>query len=486
MFFVRRYKLKLDWNRKYTTIAVYTIITALIIMLICAMMFNFQSVASFFTTLNAIMMPFYIGLAIAYIANPLVKLAEKHIFRFEANTKRRFNTKRGLSIAFAFIVLFLAVTIIFLLIIPQVILSVNDLVSKMSGYISKTLAWLDEFLPDSIFNSAGLTIENFFNTILGNFTNSDLGEELSSLSSQLDLITSNLDTLIENSLTILKDYIPIIFSAFAGVANGVLNLVLGIFFAIYTLSTKETLLAQVKKTLRAFTTDNHYNSLLSFGSFTNKTFGSYLIGKVLDSIVVGIVMFIALAIFRIPYAPLLSVLIAITNIIPVLGPFIGAIPGILIIFIVDPSKVIVFIILNVIIQQIDGNIIVPKILGETTGLSSLWVLFSITVMGGLWGLFGMFVSVPIFAILYMLFKLFVEKRLRAKALPDDTYDYYDSEQAPLFKEEDAPNLSFTDNIKRLIKKIASSSIVKKIKEKLAGAKAKKKNTDKNDKNNKKK
>ncbi len=481
---MRRYKLKLDWNRKYTTIAVYTVVTALILMLLCVMMVNFDGVAAFFSKFNSIMMPFYVGLAIAYIANPLVKVAEKHIFRFKVTSKRRFNTKRFLSIAFAFIVLFVAVTIIFLIIIPQVILSISDLESKMSEYISKTVAWLDDFLPDSIFNPAELTIENFFNTILGYFTNSEFGEELSTLTSQLDLISDNLDTLIENSFTILKDYVPVVFSAFAGVANGVLNLVLGIFFAIYTLTTKETLLAQVKKIIRSFTNDTHYNSIIEFGNFTNKTFGSYLIGKVLDSIIVGIVVFIALAIFRIPYAPLLSVLIAITNIIPVIGPFIGAIPGVIIIFMVDPSKVIVFIILNIIIQQIDGNIIVPKILGETTGLSSLWVLFSITVMGGLWGLFGMFVSVPIFAILYMLFKLFVEKRLRAKELPADTGDYYDTEHAHLFDDDDEPKHSFAEAVKFAADKITNNSLIEKIKKKASAAKAKKQSEAKKDKNNK--
>ncbi len=462
---MRRYKLKLDWNRKYTTIAVYTVITAVILMLLCVLMINYDSAAAFLSKFNAIMTPFYIGLAIAYIANPLVKISEKHIFRFKVTSKRRFNVKRGLSITFALLVLFVAVTIIFLIIIPQVILSVTDLASKMSGYISKTVAWLDEFLPDSIFNPAELTIENFFNTIFGYFTNSELGEELSMLTSQLDLITNNLDTLIENSLTILRDYVPLVFSAFAGVANGVLNIVLGIFFAIYTLSTKEMLLAQIKKTIRSFTSEYHYNNILEFGNFTNKTFGSYLIGKVLDSIVVGIVMFIALAIFRIPYAPLLSVMIAITNIIPVIGPFIGAIPGVIIIFIVnpaDPSKLFWFIILNVIIQQIDGNIIVPKILGGTTGLSSLWVLFSITVMGGLWGLFGMFVSVPIFAILYMLFKLFVEKRLRTKELPTETSDYYtDTEIKQLADKDD--NHSFAANIRRSAENIASKTLGGKLK-----------------------
>lgn len=458
--------MKIDWNRKYTTLAVYAILTALAIILLCVMVLNFDGVKAIVATVNSIMMPFYIGLAVAYIANPIMKMSEKHIFRFKVTTERRLNLKRGLSIALSFIILAIILTILFLLIIPQVLLSLTDLASKMSGYIDKTLTWLDAFLPDSIFDSANLSIETFFDTILKYFTDSTLGEELSGISERLDLLTNNLDTLLSNSVMILKDYLPIVFGAFAGVANGVLNIVLGFFFAIYILSSKEKLVAQVKKMFRALTSEHQYNSIIEFGNFTNKTFGAYLLGKVLDSLVVGIVIFIAFAIFKIPYAPLLSVIIAITNIIPVIGPFIGAIPGILIIFIVDPSKVLWFIIINVIVQQIDGNIIVPKILGETTGLSSLWVLFSITVMGGLWGLFGMFISVPIFAIIYMLIKLYIERRLREKELPTATSDYYCEYEKREFIEHDDNKHSFAARIRSTTNQVAKQTLGGKLKNKL--------------------
>lgn len=450
-------------------------------MLLCTMFINFDGVSSFFSALNGILMPVYIGLALAYIANPIMKMAEKHIFRFKVTSSRRFYLKRGLSITLALIILLIILTILFLLIIPQVILSITDLVSKMSGYIERTVAWLDEFLPDSIFDRANLTLENFFNSIVSYFTDSSIGAELSDISAQLDLISDNLDTLITNSFTILKDYVPVVFDAFAGVASGVLNVILGIFFAIYILSSKEKLIAQVKKIIRAFSGERSYNSILEFGNFTNKTFGSYLMGKVLDSFVVGIVMFVVCAIFKIPYAPLVSVLVAITNIIPIIGPFIGAIPGVLIIFIVDPSKVLPFIIINVIIQQVDGNIIVPKILGETTGLSSLWVLFSITVLGGLWGLTGMFISVPIFAILYMLLKLFVEKRLREKELPVETVEYYTDREIREFPDHDDNKQSFAARLKDSTIDLSNKSPLGKLFDKL---KKKPDDTDKNDKTDK--
>lgn len=449
--------MKLDFNKKYTTIAVYTVLTVLAIMIIGTVFVNFSGVSAFISFLNKILMPFFIGLAIAYVANPIMVMAEKHIFRFKVTTKRRARFKRCLSIILALVILLIAVSIIFLLIIPQVVLSVSDLVSKLSGYIDHTVAFLDSILPDAIFDSANLTIENFFDSIIKYLTDSAIGDELNTLSDKLNLVSANLDTIISNSFTIIKDYVPMILGAFTGVANGLLNVILGIFFAIYTLSSKEKLIAQLKKLIRAFSTDKAYDEILELGHFSNKTFGGYLLGKVLDSIIVGVVMFIVCAICKIPYAILVSSLVGITNIIPVIGPFIGAIPGALIIFIVDPSKVLWFIVINVIIQQIDGNIIVPKVLGETTGLSSLWVLFSITVMGGIWGLFGMFISVPIFAILYMLMKKIVERRLVKREIAADTKAFYPDEESMLFADESVddspsrPRLTLVEKIKSGVK-----------------------------------
>ena len=454
----------IEWNRKYTTIAVYVILTTLVLFLIALAVINADSVRSYMDTFHYIMSPVYIGFAVAYIANPIMKMSEKRIFRFKVNTEQRFHLRRGLSIALALIVLAIILTILVLLIIPQVYLSLSDLISKLGGYILDTVEWLDSYLPDSIFNAADLTFENITNKIYQYFADSEIGDELSDLSAQLSVLSDNLDVLISNSFNILKDYVPMVVGAITGAANRVLNIVLGIFFAIYMLSSKEQLIAQAKKLIRAFTSEKSYNFVLELANFSNKTFGGYLVGKILDSLIVGIVFFVACAIFKIPYAILVSSLIAITNVIPVIGPFIGAIPGVLIIFIVDPSKVIWFLIINVVIQQVDGNIIVPKVLGETTGLSSLWVLFSITVMGGLWGLFGMFISVPIFAILYMLLKVLVEKRLQARELPVETEDYFSEAEIRSFPDHEENQHTFAARIKRETADITSLSFKDKIKE----------------------
>ena len=467
--------LKIEWNRKYTTISVYAVITALIIMLLGAMFLNFSAVSRFITALNNILIPVYIGFGVAYLANPIMKLSEKYVFRFSAQTEKRQKVKRSLSITLSMIVLLLALTVICLLIIPQVVLSLSDLTTKLPGYVDKTLSWLDEFLPDEMFSRADLTINNFletFNTFIGS---SGLVTELSNFASKLSG-DDTFKSIVEGSFTVLRNYLPVIFGYVSGVASGFFNTILGIFFAIYMLASKERLQAQIKKTLRAFTDGKTYHGIVELGHFSNKTFGGYLLGKVLDSLVVGIVMFIACSLFRVPYAILLSTLVAITNIIPVIGPFIGAIPGVLIIFIVDPSKVLVFIIINIIIQQIDGNIIVPKLLGETTGLDSLWVLFSITVAGGLWGIFGMFICVPIFAILYMVLKLWIEKKLHTKELPTETEDYFRVHDHDKGSEHEENAFSFAARVKHsgaeLHENMLSERLKKLFKKKTTSAKPK--------------
>ena len=161
--------------------------------------------------------------------------------------------------------------------------------------------------------------------------------------------------------------------------------------------------------------------------FANKTFGGFLSGKIIDSLIIGILTFAIISIFNIPYSVLISVIVGVTNIIPYFGPFLGAIPCGIILLMVDPFKCITFLIIVLILQQIDGNIIGPKILGDSTGLSSFWVIFAITLFGGFFGVFGMFVGVPLFAVIYAAIRTFINQRLEKKRLPSDTVYYMNSD-----------------------------------------------------------
>ena len=445
--------MKIDWNRKYTTIAVYAVLGAATVLIILFTFLNFNTVLGWLDRLNQIMSPVYLGLILAYLFNPILKMCDERIFRFKITSKRTGTLKRVLGLVLTYIIILIILTITFLLIIPQLFVSFNDLASKMNGYIDDTLKWINEFLSTS--------------PIFGSDIN-NIDDALEKLLEFLDITTDTIYTkvqeLVKNSSALLTDYVPMLFDYFTGIANGFINTILGIIFSVYFLASKEKLVAQCKKVLRSFVSQEHYNGLLELANYTDKTFGGYITGKIIDSLIIGVLCYIACLIFDMPYALLLSTFIAITNIIPVVGPFIGAIPGVFIIFIIDPRKAFWFIIINIVLQQLDGNVICPKILGDSTGLSALWVLVSITVMGGMWGLLGMLLSVPVFAILYTLVKMFIEKRLKRRALPTETRDYYaDVEERNYGSDGDDDQHTFAASLSQLTAEIAENHFGKRVK-----------------------
>ncbi len=462
--------MKLDWNRKYTTIAVYTFLTAVALLLVILFFVNFGVVRDAAAVMNRILAPVFLGVIFAYLINPIMRGLEKHILRFRTATTRAHTLKRGLSITLTYIIVFIILAVLLLLIIPQVYLSAADLVSKMNGYLNKTLQWLDTFLPESFFGDSEVSLTTFVTKVWERIYETVIGNELTDIYEQLSAISDNLEGILSSSFTLLKDYVPQVFSAITNFASGFLNLLLGIFFSVYFLASKEKLIAKMKKLLRAFTTQKMYDSVIELARFSDKTFGGFLVGKIIDSVIIGILMFIVCSIVKIPYAILVSVLVGFCNIIPVIGPFIGAIPGTFIIFIVDPMKAFWFIVINIIIQQLDGNIIGPKILGQSTGVSALGVLFSITVMGGLWGLLGMLIAVPCFAIVYSIVKIGVEKRLVSCGLSAVTSDYYAKEDAPPTENDEVPRSSFADKIKQLTTEAAKNSFAAKLVTKIQNGK----------------
>ena len=220
------------------------------------------------------------------------------------------------------------------------------------------------------------------------------------------------------------------------VTSGVVDFFVALIISVYLLMSREEFFAQLRKVLYALFSKKTVEKLLYVGRLTNTTFNGFINGKLIDSLIIGILAFICLSIMKMPYALLISVIIGVTNVVPFFGPFIGAIPSAFIIFIVNPIQAIWFLLFILILQQIDGNIIGPKILGGTTGLPAIWVMFAILVGGGLAGFAGMILGVPTVAVLYTLFKAYVRQRLETKKLPLGTGDYVDGGKNPyLVKEE---------------------------------------------------
>lgn len=226
-------------------------------------------------------------------------------------------------------------------------------------------------------------------------------------------------------LSFMNVLLSSITTSIINIFSHLLNFIIGIIVSIYVLISKERFAGQGKKILYAVFKPNAANTVVTIMRQSNKIFGGFISGKLLDSLIIGILCYIGLSFLQMPYKELVSVIVGVTNIIPFFGPYIGAIPSAFLILLVSPRKCITFLIFVLILQQLDGNIIGPKILGDSTGLSAFWVVFSILLGGGLFGFIGMIIGVPTFAVLYYLIKTAVESRLKRKMLPVETLTYSD-------------------------------------------------------------
>ncbi|MBQ9121511.1 MAG: AI-2E family transporter [Clostridia bacterium] len=394
---------KFQWtNKKYTAIAIYVFLTAAALIALCLLLLNLGVIGSVLSAAVSALSSILYGIIIAFLCNPLYKRFLR-LLAFVEKSKDRYKLRKGLAVVCTILTVLLVITAFIALLVPQILSSFNDLQSNFSSYIGSLQRW--------------------FETTIANFSESEFGDLLESIGFSPANLVNIISNTLSGSESLFETIVNYVLSYGGSALVQVKNIVLGIFVAIYMLLAKEKLIAQIKKILSAFMHKRHYLSFIEFCRFSNQTFSGYIIGMFTDSCLVGIVCFFIFMIFGIPYYPLISLIIGITNVIPVFGPFLGAIPSAFIVFVADPPKVIWFVLLILLIQQVDGNLIAPRILGNSTGLDPIWVIVAITFMGGFFGLPGMIIGVPTFAILYTVIKKFVEAKLAKKALPTET-DYY--------------------------------------------------------------
>lgn len=354
------------------------------------LLFGYSTVGHFLKSAVHILEPIIVGFIIAYLFNPMMKRIEGLVSRLTDKKKERPVLRRVISLIAVYLLYSVILTVILLLVVPQVISSCNDLIDRFDGYILK------------------------FESLL------------SGLSSKFPFINSKriislTQKIADNSSELISKLIPRLTTSVSAFAGYVKNALLGIVLSVYFLYSKEMLAKQFKRIVYAIFSKKNSGRADSFMSFlrtSDMTFGGFITGKLLDSLIIGILTFIILIIFRIPYSSLVAVIVGITNIIPFFGPLIGAVPSVFIILIAEPVKALWFIIIIIVIQQLDGNVIGPMIIGESTGLSSLGVMAAITIMGGLMGIPGMFIGVPLFALIYMLLKrllTFIESKRKISA-----------------------------------------------------------------------
>lgn len=384
----------IELNNKKKLTFIVTIYCILVLSII--IIGQFDKISDFFNSIFRVISPIVIGFAMAYLLNPILNFFEKKVFKAIKNKI----LLRTVGVIFTYLSLASFIFVICMLVIPQVTKSLTDLSGQFDSYKATLLTQVDSLLQ-KLKNIDVLPEDTDASAII-----KAVSDRFSSGSTIIKNILSYLTNNIQKILIIPK------------------NILLGIFISLYTLFTKERIAARSKKILRAILADEPYSNVYNRIKFTHSTFGGYFTGVVIDAIFVGVVSFIAMLIFKIPYASLISVVVAVTNVIPIFGPFLGAIPSGLIIFISDPEKVIPFALLILIIQQIDGNIIAPKILGNSTGMSPLSVIIAITIMGSCFSFMGMVIGVPVFAVIIALAKEIVEERLTTKELPTETSNYY--------------------------------------------------------------
>lgn len=344
---------------------------------------HIEEMHDFWAKLTTILSPFIIGGVFAYLLFRPTMWAEKMIFALPGMKKAPARLVRLLAIVLA--VTFFVVLIVILIanVLPEL---VNSLMTLFNAF-PELLASMEENIwtwLDSLNESQQEYLQSFIH----------------SASTYLQQMAAYLATLI-----------PEIFNYSRAASKMLLNIFVSMIITVYLLLDKEAFLPRLKRNILAIFGPQKAARINKVGTLTNHIFSNFIAGKILDSIIIGVLCFACLALMKMPYHLLISVIIGVTNVIPFFGPFIGAVPSIFLILMVDPPKALLLAIFILILQQVDGNIIGPKILGDSTGLPSIWIVFAILVGGGLFGFIGMLVGVPTFAVIYTLFNEFAEKKI---------------------------------------------------------------------------
>ncbi len=332
-----------------------------------------------------------IGLVIAYLLNPVVKFFEKKVYKGVKSSQSR----RNLSIATTYVIAVVVAVTIIGIVVPQLLSSIILLIQHSDQYAT--------------------TITNFVRkTVIGE-------NNFNSYSVYINDFTNNL----KNSLPALQNAFSTISNGVGVFVSGFFNLLIGIVFSVYILANTKDFAGGTRKTLYAFFNVEKVNNFINKVNYVNGIFLKFIIGKITDSSIVCLSTLLFVLICGYPYPLLIAILIGITDLIPYFGPYIGTIPSAIIIAVVNPIKAIIFILFIICLQQIDSNFITPRIQSNATGLPSFWVLFAITVFGGLFGVIGLLIGVPCFTIIYEIVRDFINDNLRKKSLPVET-DYYTS------------------------------------------------------------
>ena len=385
---------KIHWNKKNTTEAIYACAVLAIALTGISIVVHIRVVYDALRAFLRVISPIVYGLSLAYVINPLLKLIERRVIAPIKTKKIRVSPvlRRVLSLFLSYLIVALFLFLIGLLIFPQIVKNYEVIVDSTSDFIQNTITKLSE--------QFGVDAEEM---------NARVGEHAASFLSYLGTIGARF-------------------------AIWLFLFLVGFIISFFVLLHKEHLRAAVKKLLAALLKPTRFNSTMEVARLADRTFGRFFIGKIFDSLIIGVISFVVFWATRMPYYPLLAAVICVTNIIPYFGPIIGAVPCVILVLTESPVKAIWIAVIILIIQQVDGNIIGPKIVGNAIGIKSLWVVISITIMGSFFGFVGMLIGAPLFSVLYTIVKEHTEKRLEKRNLPTETSAYADLNPMTVFEE----------------------------------------------------
>lgn len=343
---------------------------------------NFSKILSFLGKVINIFAPFLLGIIFAFVLNVLNNFIEKKVFGKIKPSKLWNKVKRPLCIALSLILVFLTIFFVMNLLIPQLKNSVSLFTNTIPAYKEDIVDILNRFdVDEATIDKVEDYLDNFSKVIT-------------------DYIKGNSKDVITVTTGAISSVISII-------SKGIITLV----FAIYMISQKETLSRQINKVMRAYLKPKTIDKINTIGVLANKTFSNFVTGQCLEALIFGILVFVGMLIFRFPYAPTIAVLLGFTALIPIFGAFIGTAIGFILIMMVSPLKAILFVVFIIILQQIEGNLIYPKVVGKSIGLPGMWVLLSVTVGGSTLGILGMFIATPLCSLFYALFTKAVNDKL---------------------------------------------------------------------------
>ena len=392
-------------TRKYAKIGCTVFLTVAACILFFFSIYRIDLILTFIGTIMKSAEPIIIGLVLAYLLMPVKEFVEKPSYtclkKLGVSESKSKGIAKTMGIISSIIFLLVVIALLIAILVPALSSSIIGLIDTLPRYVESFLKWIEaNRIGDSSFSQLFGEVVSRFTVAFESWAANELLPEA-------------------------QRYIGQITSGVVSVVKSFLNFIIGIIVMVYVMSIQDTLVGQCKKLIYACCSPKKGNLIIETVRKSNEIFGGFIIGKILDSAIIGVIAYIGCLLLNIPSTLLVAVIVGVTNVIPFFGPFIGAIPSILLVLIQSPIHAVYLAIFILILQQVDGNIIGPKILGDTTGLSSFWVLFSILVAGGLFGFFGMLLGVPVFAVIYYILQQIIAYRMEKKNLSNNTEEYVD-------------------------------------------------------------